>query len=81
MAYCLSMFYLYSARSEVRSNIIAKLARVNDISMYCCLSINEMFSVMDKSFEMTFLYEKNPCTVCDSFGSMLEEIILSLPVG
>ena len=23
--------------------------------MYCCVSINKMFSAMDKSFEMTFL--------------------------
>ena len=37
--------------------------------MYHCVVINKLFSVMDKSFETTFLWKKNYCRVCNSFGS------------
>ena len=48
--------------------------------MYHCVSINKIFSVMDKTFEITFVYEKNSLQHGDSFRCMLEEIILSLSV-
>ena len=50
------------------------------ILMYRYVSINQMFSVMDKSFKMTFLWKKTLVQCGNSFGSILEDIILSLSV-
>ena len=48
------------------------------ISMYHFVSINKMFSVIDKTFKLTLLYEKILVQYGNSFGTILEESILSL---
>ena len=42
--------------------------------MYCCVLINKMFSVMEKSFKMTFCRRKTLVQYDNRFGSALEEI-------
>ena len=46
--------------------------------MYCCVSINKMLSVIDKSFIMTFCGRETLIQYGNSFGSILEKIISSL---
>ena len=40
-----------------------------DFSMYHCVSINKMFSVLDKNFEITFCMRQTLVQYGNSFGS------------
>lgn len=46
-----------------------------------CISINKMFSDMNKDFEIMFLLRKNLVRYGNSFRSILKEIILLFSVS